>query len=160
MDSSVLINTLILALIPISELRGALPYCYFNGNSLLLSFILAVGANLLVIPLCWIFLETLNRLLLKMKWYERLFDRTLRRAREKVGEKFNRFGYAGLMLFVGIPLPITGAWTGVLGAWVLGLDKKKAAIFIALGILMSACIVTALLSLGVGLNSIFIKKVQ
>jgi uncharacterized membrane protein len=61
------------------------------------------------------------------------------------------------MLFVGIPLPITGAWTGTLGAWVLGLDKKRSMLAASGGVVMSATIVSLILVLGKGVGSVFVK---
>jgi uncharacterized membrane protein len=150
--------TILLGIIPISELRGAMPYAYFNHIPLFQAFLISVLSNLLVIPIVWIFLGTIHKLFYKMNWYKSLFDRTVEKARLKVGSKVSKYGYLGLMIFVGIPLPITGAWTGTLGAWILGLDRKKTFIFVGLGILLSGLIVATLLGLGVGLNSILIKK--
>lgn len=157
-DLKYYLYTILLGIIPISELRGAMPYAYFNHIPLFQAFLISVLSNLLVIPIVWIFLGTIHKLFYKMKWYKSLFDRTVEKARLKVGCKVSKYGYLGLMIFVGIPLPITGAWTGTLGAWILGLDRKKTFIFVGLGILLSGLIVATLLGLGVGLNSILIKK--
>jgi uncharacterized membrane protein len=67
------------------------------------------------------------------------------------------YGLWGVLLFVGIPLPITGAWTGTLGAWVLGLNRKKSMLAVSGGVLMSATIVSLILILGKGVGSIFVK---
>ena len=64
------------------------------------------------------------------------------------------------MLFVAIPLPITGAWTGTVGAWVMGLDRKKSILFILLGILISGTIVTTVIYTGSGIASLFTKKID
>ena len=63
------------------------------------------------------------------------------------------------MFFVGVPLPITGAWTGTLGAWVLGLDRKRSILAASAGVVMSATIVTLILVLGKGFSSIFVKVI-
>ena len=113
--------TVLLSLIPISELRGSIPY----GN-----------------------------------FYHNLFEKTVTRARNKVGEKVRKYGLLGLMLFVAIPLPITGAWTGTIGAWVLGLDRKRSILFIILGVLTAGIIVTTVVYTGAGIASLFTKKVD
>ena len=82
------------------------------------------------------------------------------RARNKVSEKVNKYGLLGLMLFVAIPLPITGAWTGTVGAWVLGLDRKKSILFILLGILISGTVVSTVIYTGAGIASLFTKTVN
>jgi uncharacterized membrane protein len=77
----------------------------------------------------------------------------------KLGPKIETYGTWGIMIFVGIPLPITGAWTGTLGAWVLGLDRKHSMLAASAGVIMSATIVSLLLVLGKGVGSIFVKIV-
>lgn len=151
--------TVLLSLLPISELRGAIPYAYFNDIPLWASFAISVIANAMVSPIAIIFLQTLHKLFYKIGLYKRFFDKTVVKARIKVGEKVNKYGYWGLMVFVAIPLPITGAWTGSIGAWILNLDKKKSCLYVALGILISGLIVSAILLTGIGLSSIFIKNV-
>ncbi len=149
----------ILSVLPISELRGAIPYAYFNGVSLPLSFIFAVLCNSLVAPFGFIFLNSIHKVLDKWSFYHNLFEKTVSKARNKVGEKVSKYGLWGLMVFVAIPLPVTGAWTGTLGAWVLGLDKKKSILCICLGVLIAGIVVSSVIYAGVGVNSIFIKEI-
>ncbi len=73
--------------------------------------------------------------------------------------KVDKYGYWGLALFVAIPLPITGAYTGTLGAWVLGMDPKKTFLAVALGALIAGIIVTVVVSLGIEAFSLFVKEV-
>ncbi len=152
--------TLLLGIIPISELRGAIPYAYFNGVPLWLSFILGVFANAMVPFIAFLFFATLHKLLDKWSFYHKLFEKTIERARKKVGEKVSKYGLLGLMLFVAIPLPVTGAWTGTLGAWVLGLDRKKSILFILLGVLIAGLVVSTVVYTGAGIASIFTKTIE
>ena len=71
----------------------------------------------------------------------------------------DKYGYWGLAIFVSIPLPFTGAWTGALGAWILGMDRKRSMLVVAAGVLMAGVIVTLVVGLGVGALSFLIKKV-
>lgn len=158
--AAVLLKTFLLSILPISELRGGMPFAFFNDVPLWLSFLAAVASNMLVTPIAWFFLATFHKLLCRLGWYRRFFERFIQKARAKISEKVQRHGYWGLMVFVGVPLPVTGAWTGALGAWVLGLDKRKTLLFICLGVLMSGIIVATLLRFGVGLNSILIKHIS
>ncbi|HON12647.1 MAG TPA: small multi-drug export protein, partial [Treponema sp.] len=91
-------------------------------------------------------------------WYKRTFDAFVERARGKVHEKVEAWGWLGIAAFVAIPLPVTGAWTGTLGAWILGLDKKKTLLSVIIGVTVAGCIVTAVSILGISAFSIFIKK--
>jgi uncharacterized membrane protein len=61
---------------------------------------------------------------------------------------------------VAIPLPVTGAWTGTLGAWVLGLSKRKTMIAVIIGVVVAGAVVTAVVLLGVQALNLFIKKVN
>ena len=152
--------TILLGLLPISELRGAIPFAYFNGVPLWLSAVIGILSNALVPLIGFTFLGSLHKLLDKWPFYHRLFEKTVARARGKVGEKVHKYGLLGLMLFVAIPLPITGAWTGTLGAWVMGLNPKKCMPFILLGVLISGIIVTTVIFTGSELASLFTKTVN
>jgi len=152
--------TILLGLLPISELRGAIPFAYFNGVPLWLSAVIGILSNALVPFIGFTFLGSLHKLLDKWPFYHRLFEKTVARARGKVGEKVHKYGLLGLMLFVAIPLPITGAWTGTLGAWVMGLNPKKCIPFILLGVLISGIIVTTVIFTGSELASLFTKTVN
>ncbi len=153
------IITALLSLIPISELRGAIPYGYLNNLSLLEVLTISVFFNCLVPVIGFAFLSTLHNLFMRIGAYRRVIGSLIERARVNVGSKIQKYGILGLVLFVGIPLPVTGAWTGTLGAWVLGLDRKKSFFAIVLGVLMAATIVTVVLLTGSGLVDLFTKQV-
>jgi len=151
--------TAFLAFLPISELRGAIPFAIAHNVSWYTAFIIAVLINILVAPACWIFLSTLHKLFLKMNWYKVFFDRFIERARNKLHKEIERWGWLGVTVFVAIPLPVTGAWTGTLGAWVLGLSKRKTLIAVILGVIIAGIIVTAVALLGIQALHFFVKKV-
>ena len=157
--TKIILKGALLAILPVSELRGALPYMYFNDVNIIKCFLIAVLCNAMVYPIGIAFLNTLHKILSRWVFYRSFFDKTVIRARKKVSEKVNKYGLPGLMVFVAIPLPITGAWTGTIGAWALGLDKKKSFLAIFLGVIFSGLIVTGIIYAGVGINSIFIKRV-
>ena len=158
MSTADLFISILLALAPISELRGAIPYAYFRGAPLVQAALLGAAFNALIAPIAYAFLSTLHRFLYRhLAWYVSLFDRFVERARRKVEAKVERYGYWGIFLFVAVPLPFTGAWTGTLGAWVLGLDKKRSLLAVFGGVMLSALIVTAIIALGFTETSIFIK---
>ena len=94
-----------------------------------------------------------------MNWYTKIFDDFVEKTRHKVEDKINRFGYWGVALFVAIPLPITGAWTGTLGAWIFGLKKRKTILAVILGVSISGLIVSLITFFGVEALSFLIKKV-
>ncbi len=139
---------LIIASLPIFELRGALPVAinlfHFPWYYALL---LAIIGNLLPVPFILLFLNAITRWLSKITLFNRmlswLFERTRRRGR--IIERYERIGLA---LFVAIPLPVTGAWTGSLAAVVFGLKFKYAFLSIFIGIFIAGIIVTCLSLLG------------
>ncbi|MCL2880933.1 MAG: small multi-drug export protein [Treponema sp.] len=151
-------GTAILSFLPISELRGAIPFAMANHVPWWAAFLIAVVGNCLVAPFCWIFLSTLHKLFLKMNWYKRFFERFIGRARNKLHKDVERWGWLGITVFVAIPLPLTGAWTGTLGAWVLGLSRRKTMLAVFLGVVGAGIIVTVVMVLGIHALSIFVKN--
>jgi len=148
-----------LSLTPISELRGAIPYAVANGMALLPAALWCVAWNALAGPIAYLFLSSVHKLLYRWKRYASFFDRFVERARAKVHESVEKYGYWGILVFVAVPLPLTGAWTGALGAWVLGMDRKKSMLAVAGGVLVAGVIVSLVVGLGVGALSLFLKKV-
>ena len=137
----------IISLMPILELRGGM----LAATVLHVDFIKALGicilGNILPIPLILIFLEKILEVLAKWSvtkkvvlWLEKKVD--------SKREQIDKYGYLGLILFVGIPLPGTGAWTGTLLAVMLGLDKKKSFICIMIGVIL-ASIIMSIVSYGI-----------
>jgi uncharacterized membrane protein len=162
--ASVLLITAVLSFTPISELRGAIPYAILHNIPWYWAYLFAVVLNALVAPVCWIFLATVHKLLYGTKpekgilFYRNFFDRFIEKAREKLSTGIERWGWLGIALFVAIPLPITGAWTGTLGAWVLGVSKRRTMAAVSLGVIAAGAIVTAVVLLGIEALQLFIKK--
>ena len=94
-----------------------------------------------------------------MNWYKKFFENFIERARNKLHKNVERWGWLGIAVFVAIPLPITGAWTGTLGAWVLGLSKRRTMIAVIIGVICAGTIVTAVMLLGIKALNVFIKRV-
>jgi uncharacterized membrane protein len=69
-----------------------------------------------------------------------------------------KWGWAGVTVFVAIPFPLTGAWTGTLGAWVLGLSRRRTLFAVILGVMIAGCIVTAVIMTGIQAADFFVKK--
>ncbi len=138
-------------------MRGGLPFALSNEVPLLVAYPICVGANALVAPLVYLFLSSLHKLLERWEPYRRLFDHIVERSRRKVHAKVEKYGYAGLILFVAIPLPITGAYTGTLGAWILGMDRRKTILAVFVGVIIAGIIVSIVFTLGLRAFYFFIK---
>jgi uncharacterized membrane protein len=152
--------TAFLAFLPISELRGAIPFALAQGIPWYTAYLYAVALNALVAPVCWLFLSTLHRLFLRAAWYRGFFNRFVERARGKLQGGVEKWGWLAVAVFVAVPLPFTGAWTGTLGAWVLGLRKDRTLLAVVLGVICAGIIVTAAAALGIRALGLFIKQVQ
>lgn len=143
MDFRILI-AIILSILPVSELRGGLPVAIIYANQhnipIALIFTLIVMVNILAVFLAFYFLDNFHHLFLKIKFYKRFFDRHVERFQKRVDKfekKYSTIGFLALVLFVAIPLPVTGAWSGCLISWLLDLDRKKSIFAISLGVLIA-----------------------
>ena len=146
-----LIWTIILSILPVSELRGGIPYAILNGVNPITAFLVAVLANILIIPIIFFFLDNIHDSLLNIKPYEKAFNFYISRKVEKVKRKYENLELAILFLFVAIPFPGTGAYTGVLLSWFFKLNRKKSFATIALGVITAGIITTILTLTGKGL---------
>jgi uncharacterized membrane protein len=138
--------TLLLATLPIAELRGAIPWALASppiggGLSWPTAYLFAVIGNFIpVIPLL-LLMEPVSRALRRFRIFDRFFTWLFERTRRR-GKVVERFKALGLVLFVAIPLPVTGAWTGTVAAFLFGIPLKYAIPCILLGILIAGCVVT------------------
>ena len=149
--------TALLSLLPVSELRGGIPYAILHNIPWYIAWPFASAVNALAAPLCWLFLSSIHRLFYSFSWYHSVFDRFVERARGKLHKEVEKWGTLGVAVFVAIPLPATGAWTGTIGAWVLGLSKRKTLLAVILGVAIAGAVVTAVMLLGGSALRIFIK---
>ena len=138
-----MITTLLMAMVPVIELRGAIPYgVAVAGLEIWQAALIAVIGNLLPIPFLVVFTRDVFAWMLKKS--ERL-DRIVVRMEKKADKNKDvvlRYQFWGLMILVAIPLPGTGAWTGALVAALMDLQLKRAMPAIALGVVIAAIIVT------------------
>ncbi|HLC81276.1 MAG TPA: small multi-drug export protein [Candidatus Nanoarchaeia archaeon] len=154
---SELITAIILSALPISEVRGGIPVAILSGVNPVVAVVVCTIANIAVIPLVFFFLEYVHAQLMRFGIYQATFDLVMERTRGKVESLVNKYGYLGLALFVAVPLPATGAYTGTLAAWFLGMKKRKAFLAIASGVVAASVIVTAVMLTGSKLFSVFVK---
>jgi uncharacterized membrane protein len=155
---NILLHAALLSLLPVSELRGGIPYAVANGISIAVAYGACVLSNILVIPIVFVFLETVHSSFYRLKPYRILFDKWVARTRMKAERNVEKYGYWGIMLFVAIPLPITGAYTGTLAAWLLRLDKRRAFWYLALGVVIAGIVVSTATLTGIGILNIFTRR--
>ena len=137
------------SMIPFLESRYIIPYAMWEFNwQWWEAFPLAVVGNILPIPFVLIFFKYIEKFLRKFVFWANLMDKIFDRTRKKANKKIERYETLGLLLFVAIPLPFTGAWTGSLIAYLFDLNFYKSLIVILLGIIISGSIMIILYSTG------------
>ena len=138
-----IIITLLVAMVPVIELRGALPIGVGLGLSPVLATIISIIGNLAPIPFLLLLVPKIFAWL-RDKKLTRKFITWLENKAEKHQKTIDKYGYLGLIILVAIPLPGTGAWTGALVASCLQLQKRKSIFAITIGVLIAAFIVFAI----------------
>ena len=157
----------LISMVPLIELRGAIPYAVgvnnLGGNmNMVVVYILAILGNMLPVPFIYLFARKILEWGKDKKFIGKFFTFCLEKG-EKGGKKLQakagRGLFVALMLFVGIPLPGTGAWTGTLAASMLDMDVKKSAIAVMLGVIIAG-VIMGLASMGVfgAIGAIFAPK--
>lgn len=141
----------LISMVPLIELRGAIPYAVGFDLPIVPSLIVAVIGNMVPVPFIYLFARKVLEWGKDKKYIGKFFTWCLEKG-EKGGKKLQakagRGLYIALLLFVGIPLPGTGAWTGTLAASFLDMGFKKSVIYVLLGVLLAGAIMLAA-SLGV-----------
>jgi uncharacterized membrane protein len=144
------LQTFLIAATPFIELRGSIPIALFGFNlSVLSAFIFSVLGNIFPCIFILLFLDKVSSFLSRKNLYfKRFFTWLFNRTKNKNQNNFEKYKELFLILFVAIPLPVTGAWTGSLCAFLFNVPFKKALPLISLGVMISGVIVT-LISLGI-----------
>ncbi|MBQ0110527.1 MAG: small multi-drug export protein [Oscillospiraceae bacterium] len=133
----------IISLMPILEIRGGLIAAALLDVRLLVAFPICIIGNILPIPFILLFIKKILRLFKKSKLLSPIAVKIEEKA-EKQSKKVKRGKEIGLLLFVGVPLPGTGGWTGALVADFLGLRVKHSFIIISLGVVLAGIIMAVL----------------
>ena len=147
----------LIAMVPLIEIRGAIPYAVIWGLPLVPSIIVAVIGNMVPVPIIFLFARKV------LEWGKdkpvigKFFTWCLEKGEKggrKLEAKAGRGLYWALFLFVGIPLPGTGAWTGMLAASILNMDFKKSTLAALGGVLLAGAIMLTASLLGVGVSQL------
>jgi uncharacterized membrane protein len=138
--------TIFIAMFPFVELRGSLPVAYFVFHyPLWQAFLLSIIGNMIPVPIILYFFRPVERWLRKRyKWWDSAFDRMFAHTRKRYHRWWKKHGDIAVIVFVGIPLPFTGAWTGCLISYLFGMDTKRSIYIIFVGVWMAGAIVSAL----------------
>lgn len=134
---------ILISMLPIIELRGAIPIAMSMGMTYKKSFLLSfVGSSIPAILIVYL-IGYIFKLLRKINFFDRFILKISEKTLSK-RDQIDKYGYFGLYLFVAIPLPGTGVWTGSLLSYLLEMNKPKAVLAVVLGNLTAGIIVTAI----------------
>ena len=141
----------LVSMVPLIELRGAIPYAVGFNLPLIPSYIIAIIGNILPVPFIFLFARRILVWGSDKKYIGKFFNWCLKKGKkggQKLEKKAGKGLYWALFLFVGIPLPGTGAWTGTLAASLLDMDFKKSVLSIMGGVILAGLIM-GIISLGI-----------
>ena len=144
----------LISMVPLIELRGAIPYAIGFGLPIVPSYIIAIIGNMLPVPIIYLFARKVLMWGADKPVIGKFFSWCLEKGEKggkKLQEKAGRVLFIALLLFVGIPLPGTGAWTGTLAASILDMDFKSTIIAVMLGVLLAGIIMMVLSVAGFGM---------
>lgn len=133
---------------PFGEAKVGIPYGIHKELNVYLVFIVCFLANVLVFPIMMFFLEKINDYLLSWNLYKKAAIYVARRAKDGSGNKIEKYGFWGLLIFVMVPLPGTGVYAGSIATYLFNIEKKRAFLANMIGIFFSCvivCFVTVLL---------------
>lgn len=139
------------SMIPWLESRYVIPFAINIGWDWWKAFPLAVTGNILPIPFILLFFKKIEKWLRKYRFWSNLMDWLFAKTRDRANEAIQRYEYLGLLVFVALPLPFTGAWTGALIAYLFNLKFGKSLITIFFGIISASGIMTIVTLTGIDL---------
>ena len=143
-----IIKAIGISMLPIAELRGGIPYAILKGVNPVVAYLVCCLANCIAFPIVHLFLGIFHKRLIRWNFYQTLFNKFVDRTRKKLEKSIDKWGFWGLMIFVMIPLPVTGAYTGSFAAWLFNIKKREALLAITLGIFIAGLIVSSVVLLG------------
>ena len=153
-----ILKIIAITFIPTLELRASIPFGIFIAKLPTLAvFLTAFITNILLGMLIFILLDKFIHVLRKNKYFDRIYQKTIEKTQKKVKEKIERYGPIGLSIFIAIPLPGSGSYTGALIANILNLNKKQFFIANAVGVFVAALAVTLACLTGSATLAVFLK---
>jgi uncharacterized membrane protein len=151
----------VLTLLPLLELRASIPYgiAVLGREQWPVVFVIAAGVNILLGPIVFLLLDKFMHLLLKIPAVERYWNRVIAKTQKKIHPMVEKYGIWGLGLFIGVPLPGSGVYSGAMGGYLLGFKHREFLLSAVVGVLIAAAVVTMVMLTGGAALDIFIKPV-
>ena len=145
------LQVFIVSMAPIAELRGGIPLGLFHDMHWVEVYVIAVIGNILPVPFILKVFPHVEVFLRRWGRWDSFFTWLFERTRKRTQERFKKWEYIGLVLFVATPLPVTGAWTGSLAAYLFDLEFTRSLACVILGVLIAGVIVTTAVLTGITL---------
>ena len=154
-----IIQLILVTFIPGLELRASIPY----GITVLEMpwikvVIITFITNILLGPIVYILLNNFVHIVIKINFFNKIYEKFVIRTQHKIENKVEKYGELGLALFIGVPLPGSGVYTGALAAFILGLNFKKFLIATVIGVFIAGILVTIATLTGMGIFEFMLKK--
>jgi uncharacterized membrane protein len=152
---------ILLTLTPTLELRASIPYAIIAEDmSPWLAGTLGILANFALAPLVWLFVDKVMFLFLKVGWIKRIYERVAEKNVAKLKPKVDKYGIFGLALFIGVPFPGTGVYSGCLAAWLLKFRFRDYLLASLLGCVIAGVAVTVVVGSGSEAFHFFVKDLD
>ena len=149
-----------LTLLPFLELRASIPYGVFSTDlSLTTIFLVCVAANVVLAPIVYLFFDKIIGVFLRIKFIDNIYQKLVTKTQKKVHKYVEKYGVLGLAVFIGIPLPGSGVYSGALAAYLLGFKKRDFLLAAVIGVLIAGVIVMLVSVAGNGALDLFVKNV-
>lgn len=154
------LELIMITLIPALELRASIPYGILKiGMSWWSVWLICVIFNILLGILVYLLLDKVVHLFLHWKWFARIYHKVIERAQRKIHAAVEKWGELGIAIFIGIPLPGSGVYTGGLGSYLLGLNFKKFIVSCVIGCVIAGTAVTLIVLFGQSMFGFLLKSV-
>ncbi|MCK9484715.1 MAG: small multi-drug export protein [Candidatus Marinimicrobia bacterium] len=154
-----IIKMIAITFIPTLELRASIPFGIFATDlSWQIVFGVCIIANIIIGIIIYFLMELIIKVLTMIPIISRLWDNYVEKTQHKIQKGVDKYGEWAVAIFIGIPLPGSGVYTGALASYLIGLKFKKFIVANIIGVLIAGIIVTAICLTGVGVSNIFIKR--
>lgn len=151
----------LLTFVPFLELRASIPYGIINlgKEQWPIVALLAIIANIVLAPILYLFLDKFLHIFLKVKSIDKIWKSLVLKSQKKVHPYIEKYGILGLSVFIGIPLPGSGVYSGAIGGYLLGFSYKDFIKASILGVIIAGVLVTIVSYSGLATFDIFLKKI-
>ena len=155
-----IIKIILMTFLPFLELRASIPYgILILKENWILVFFICIITNIILGIILFPLIDTIISILTKIKFIKKIYNYYVIKTQKKIMKYVDKYGEIGIALFIGIPLPGSGVYSGALGANIIGLKYKKFIIANILGVLIAGIIVTIIVLSGNNAFSYFIKTI-